>query len=198
MYGTYSGYAPQAAYGGYAQAAPQAAYGGYAQAAPMAYETFAAAPAAYETFAAPQVAYAQAAPYAYDYAAPQYAQAAPYAYDFAAPQYAQAAPVAYETFAPQYQAAPYAYEAPATTYLPGSASFVAAPTLQTAQSMIAYPGASAMDGPFKFYAANQVPGPTAVRPTAPPAQTTQAVRPQSAAAPAQRKPKTKKQKKGCC
>merc|ERR1719375_1008728 len=108
--------------------------------AQYSYAPQAAAPVAYETFAAPAATYGAAT-----YAAPQatldFAQAAASQYNFALPaEYVQ----------PQPQFA-----------VPQTSSFVAAPqVLPTAASMVTYPGASAMDGPFKFYASPQQQGNT--------------------------------------
>jgi len=143
-----------------------------------------------------------------------YAQAPQVAYEqqFAQPMYAQAPQVAYEQFAqPQYaQAAaydPYAGQVVGGNMFPQTASFVASPQyggLPTSASMIAYPGASAMDGPFKFYAAGEQPanmGGQMQNMQSAPAPQAQAQ--PSAAAPVvaptpARRPAKKKTKKGCC
>merc|ERR1719163_2111718 len=202
-----------------AYAAPQMTY---AQAAPIAYDALAApqvtytqAPMAYDyaapqvVDAAPQVTYVDAAPQVTYAQAPQVFDAAPQmTYAYAQPEmaYAQAPTVTYaQAPAAVEMAAPIAMQPVETATVPnlaaGGASFVAAPVanqLQTAQSMIAYPGygaSYAMEGPFKFYASNQT-GPTTVQPTVAPASQP-AVRP-APADPARKKEKAKKKKKGGC
>merc|ERR1719253_1035568 len=97
-----------------------------------------------------------------------------------------------------------AYEMPQQNYFPQTASFVAAPqALPTAASMIAYPGASAMDGPFKFYAQGQQPQPMYGAPQQAAPQQQGAPRPGEPAPQPDRRPagkrgKDKKKKTGCC
>lgn len=207
-----------AAYGGMPaqyqqQMAPQMAY---AEAAP-AYSYAQAPPVAYEQpqFAQQQM-YAQAPQVAYEqqFAQPMYTQAPQVAYE---QQFAQplAAQVFYEQFAqPQYaQAAaydPYAGQMAGGNMFPQTASFVASPQyggLPTSASMIAYPGASAMDGPFKFYAAGEQPanmgGQAMQNMQGAPAPQGQAQAQPGAAPPVvaptpARRPAKKKAKKGCC